>query len=111
MAWLHPLGISNSPGSNAAVCFGQIQAATLSNAHKSSEHPSVVPHIWACILSSSTNQYYGSPKAPAQQEEVLPEIDVHLKLDSSIRLRVQTANTREGGDPTQVTIGPDLDSM
>src|ERR1700733_11558969 len=63
MAWLHPLGISNSPGSNAAVFFGQIQAATLSNAHKSSEHPSVVPHIWACILSSSTNQYYGSPKA------------------------------------------------
>jgi len=47
--------------------------------------------------------------ATAQQEEVLPEIDVHLKLDSSIRLRVQTANTREGGDPIQVTIGPDLE--
>jgi|HubBroStandDraft_2_1064218.scaffolds.fasta_scaffold259486_1 hypothetical protein len=46
---------------------------------------------------------------PHSRKEVLPEIDVHLKLDSSIRLRVQTANTREGGDPTQVTIGPDLE--
>ena len=49
--------------------------------------------------------------ATAQQEEFLPEIDVHLKLDSSIRLRVQAANTREGGDPTQVTIAPTLNSM
>jgi len=47
--------------------------------------------------------------ANAQQTEVLPEVDVYMKLDSSIRVRVQAANTREGGDPTQVTIGPDLE--
>ena len=45
----------------------------------------------------------------AQQTELLPEVDLYLKLDSSIRLRVQAANTREGGDPTQFTIGPDLE--
>jgi hypothetical protein len=47
--------------------------------------------------------------ANAQQAEVLPEVDVYVKLDSSIRLRVQASNTREGGDPTQATIGPDLE--
>jgi hypothetical protein len=47
--------------------------------------------------------------ANAQQTELLPEVDVYLKLDSSIRLRVQASNTREGGDPTQFTIGPDLE--
>ena len=39
----------------------------------------------------------------------MPEVDVYLKLSSSARLRVQASNTREGGDPTQLTIGPDLE--
>lgn len=43
------------------------------------------------------------------QAELLPEVDVYLKLDSSTKLRVQASNTREGGDPTQFTIGPDLE--
>ena len=47
--------------------------------------------------------------ANAQQTELLPEVDVYMKLNSNIRVRVQAANTREGGDPTQVTIGPDLE--
>jgi len=45
----------------------------------------------------------------AQETEFLPEVDVYLKLNSSARLRVQASNTREGGDPTQLTIGPDLE--
>jgi hypothetical protein len=45
----------------------------------------------------------------AQEAEVLPELDVYLRLNSSVRLRVQASNTREGGDPTQLTIGPDLE--
>jgi hypothetical protein len=45
----------------------------------------------------------------AQEAEFLPEVDVYLKLNSSARLRVQASNTREGGDPTQLTIGPDLE--
>src|SRR5580698_122146 len=44
----------------------------------------------------------------AQQAEFLPETNVNLKLDSSVRLRGQLSNTREGGDPSQPSIGPDL---
>ena len=45
----------------------------------------------------------------AQEAEFLPEVDVYLKLTSAVRLRGQASNTREGGDPTQLTIGPDLE--
>jgi hypothetical protein len=45
----------------------------------------------------------------AQETEFLPEVDVYLKLTAIARLRVQASNTREGGDPTQLTIGPDLE--
>jgi hypothetical protein len=46
---------------------------------------------------------------PAQETEFLPEVDVYVKLNSSARLRGQVQNAREGSDPTQLTIGPDLD--
>jgi hypothetical protein len=42
----------------------------------------------------------------AQEAEFLPEVDVYLKLNSTVRLRAQALNTREGGDPTQPAIGP-----
>ena len=45
----------------------------------------------------------------AQETEILPEVDVYLKLNSHVRLKAQASNTREGGDPTQATIGPDVD--
>lgn len=45
----------------------------------------------------------------AQETQFLPEVDVYLKLNSIARLRVQASNTRQGGDPTQLTIGPDLE--
>jgi hypothetical protein len=44
----------------------------------------------------------------AQEAQFLPEVDVYLKLNSNIRLRVQAQDTRDGGDPTQAAIGPDL---
>lgn len=47
--------------------------------------------------------------AIAQQSELLPEVDVYLKVNSGVRLRTQASNTREGGDPTQLSIGPDLE--
>jgi hypothetical protein len=45
----------------------------------------------------------------AQEAQFLPELDVYFKLNEIVRLRTQAANTREGGDPTQLTIGPDLE--
>ncbi len=47
--------------------------------------------------------------ASAQGTQFLPEVDVYLKLDTNVRVRVQASDTREGGDPSQLTIGPDLD--
>jgi hypothetical protein len=47
--------------------------------------------------------------AIAQETQLLPEVDVYFRLNYSVRLRAQASNTREGGDPTQLTIGPDLE--
>jgi hypothetical protein len=47
--------------------------------------------------------------ALAQDTEALPELDSYFKLNKDVRFRVQASNTREGSDPTQLTIGPDLD--
>lgn len=47
--------------------------------------------------------------ANAQETEFLPEVDMYMKLDSNVRLWAQASNTREGGDPTQASIGPSLD--
>jgi Protein of unknown function (DUF2490) len=45
----------------------------------------------------------------AQEAEFLPEVDVYLKLTSTVRLWGQASNTREGGDPTQASVGPSLE--
>lgn len=44
-----------------------------------------------------------------QETEALPELDAYFKVNANVRFRVQASNTREGGDPNQLTIGPDLD--
>jgi hypothetical protein len=47
--------------------------------------------------------------ANAQETEFLPEADLYLKLNSNVRVWAQASDTREGGDPTQLSIGPDLE--
>jgi hypothetical protein len=46
--------------------------------------------------------------ARAQETQFLPEIDAHLKLNSMLRVYLEAKNDRDGGDPTQFTIGPSL---
>jgi hypothetical protein len=46
--------------------------------------------------------------AHAQDVQFLPEVDAHLKLNSSVRVYLQAKEDREGGDPTQLTIGPSI---
>jgi hypothetical protein len=46
--------------------------------------------------------------AHAQDTQLLPEIDGHLTLNSSIRVYVQAKDDREGGDPRQFTFGPSV---
>jgi hypothetical protein len=44
--------------------------------------------------------------ARAQQTQFLPEIDAHLKLNSTFGAYLQAKGDRDGGDPTQFTFGP-----
>lgn len=40
---------------------------------------------------------------------MLPEVDVHLRVNSYIRTYFQVKDDREGGDPEQATIGPSIE--
>jgi hypothetical protein len=46
--------------------------------------------------------------ARAQDAQFLPEIDAHLKLTSFLRAYLQAKDDRDGGDPTQFTLGPSI---
>jgi len=46
--------------------------------------------------------------ARAQDVQFLPEIDAHLKLNSSVRGYLEAKNDRDGGDPKQLGIGPSM---
>ena len=46
--------------------------------------------------------------ARAQDVQFLPEADAHLKLNSLVRVYLEAKNDRDGGDPTQLTIGPSI---
>ena len=47
--------------------------------------------------------------ASAQTFQFLPEVDAYTKLDTNIRFAFQAKETREGGDPTQLEVGPGFD--
>jgi hypothetical protein len=47
--------------------------------------------------------------AQTSTTEFLPEINFHLKLHSNGRFVIQAKDTREGGEPTQVELGPSID--
>lgn len=51
----------------------------------------------------------GPTRAQSSSTEFLPEVDTYLGMNSSVRLVFQVKDTREGGDPTQVEIGPSLE--
>ena len=47
--------------------------------------------------------------AQSSVTEFFPEIDAYFKLNSDIRFVFQAKETREGGDPTQAEIGPNIE--
>jgi hypothetical protein len=51
---------------------------------------------------------FACPAAYAQDVQFLPEVDAYLKLNSAFRLYLQAKDDRDGGDPTQLTIGPSV---
>jgi hypothetical protein len=46
--------------------------------------------------------------ARAQDTQFIPEVDAYLKLNSVIRTYFQAKDDREGGDSTQLAIGPSI---
>ncbi len=44
----------------------------------------------------------------SQDTQFLPEVDVHLKLNSELRTYLEAKDDRDGGDPQQFAIGPSL---
>jgi hypothetical protein len=60
--------------------------------------------FWRCVLFAS----FAWLPARGQDIQFLPEIDAHLKLNSAFRVHLEAKDDRDGGDPTQFTIGPSL---
>ena len=48
-------------------------------------------------------------RAQTSSTEFFPEIDTYLKPTSNVRVVFQAKETREGGDPTQVELGPSVE--
>jgi hypothetical protein len=45
----------------------------------------------------------------SQEVQFLPEIDAYLKVNSELRVSGQAKDTRDGGESTQVAIGPSME--
>ena len=48
-------------------------------------------------------------RSAAQPEELLPEVDIHHKLDLDVRVYFQAKQTREGGQPVTAEFGPSVE--
>jgi hypothetical protein len=46
--------------------------------------------------------------ARAQDVQFIPEIDAHLKLNSNFRVYLEAKDDRDGGDSTQIAVGPSV---
>src|SRR5262249_53882347 len=57
---------------------------------------------WVVLMCSVSLPTLGQETS----RDFLPEIDAHLKLNSSTQVYLQAKDDREGGDPVQLTIGP-----
>jgi hypothetical protein len=58
--------------------------------------------VWAILVCLV------SLPAQAQETQFLPEVDAHLTLNSTFRTYLEAKDDRDGGDPTQFTIGPSM---
>ncbi len=47
--------------------------------------------------------------AISQSPQFLPEVDANLKISPDVRTYLQAKDDRDGGDPTQFTIGPSIE--
>jgi len=60
--------------------------------------------LWGWILFLC----FACVSARAQNIQFLPEFDAHLKLNPAVRVYLEAKEDRDGGDPTQFTVGPSI---
>jgi hypothetical protein len=60
--------------------------------------------IWCCVFLAC----FACLPARAQDTQFIPEVDAYLKLNSVVRAYLQAKDDREGGDSTQLAIGPSI---
>jgi len=60
--------------------------------------------IWQCAFLVC----FACLPARAQDAQFLPEIDAHLKLNSTFRVYLEAKDDRDGGESTQFAIGPSI---
>jgi hypothetical protein len=60
--------------------------------------------IWCCLLLAC----FACLPARAQDTQFIPEVDAYLKLNSVVRTYFQAKDDRDGGDSTQLAIGPSI---
>jgi hypothetical protein len=60
--------------------------------------------IWLCVFLAC----FACVPARAQDTQFIPEVDAYLKLNSVVRTYFQAKDDREGGDSTQLAIGPSI---
>ena len=60
--------------------------------------------LWRCVLLAC----FAWVPAHAQDAQFLPEVDVHLKLNSMFRTYLEAKDDRDEGAPDQSAIGPSL---
>jgi hypothetical protein len=61
--------------------------------------------IWRCAFLVG----FVCLPARAQDTQFIPEVDAYLKLNSVVRTYLQAKDDREGGDSTQLAIGPSIE--
>lgn len=78
------------------------------------EYLPIVLRYLSCVLCSmqwlkiALSLLFACVSARAQSVQFLPELDTYLKLNSMVRAYFEAKDDRDGGDPTQATLGPSI---
>jgi hypothetical protein len=65
--------------------------------------------IYKAILRCAVLTCFAWVPARAQDTQFIPEVDAYLKVNSVVRTYFQAKDDREGGDSTQLAIGPSIE--
>lgn len=72
-------------------------------------HDSKMTRIYKTIWRSVFLVCFACLPARAQDTQFIPEVDAYLKVNSVVRTYFQAKDDREGGDSTQLAVGPSIE--